>query len=275
MLSTFAYVANHPLNRRRPVRALARLAAWQLRSRLAGEVEVAWIGGARLVARRGMTGATGNIYCGLHEFADMALVLHLLNPGDVFVDAGANVGSYSILAAKLRGATVQAFEPDPGTAASLRRNIAANAIESLVTVHETALGEVPGVARFTIGLDTMNRIAGDGEAAQEVPIRPLDAFSLQPTFMKFDLEGFEGPAFRGAEQTLAQPSLIALITELADEVVTSLLGRHGFVRREYDPLTRRFDETPAMANALFVRDLEACQARVAAAPRITVNGVTF
>jgi FkbM family methyltransferase len=275
MLSTFTYVANHPLNRRRPVRALARLAAWQLRSRLAREVEVDWIGGAKLVARRGMTGATGNIYCGLHEFADMALLLHLVQPDDVFVDAGANIGSYSILAAKLRGASVHAFEPDPSTAASLRRNVEANAIDALVTVHQTALGETSGVARFTVGLDTTNRIAEAGEAAQEVPIRPLDEFGLSPAFMKFDLEGFEGPALRGAERTLDRPELIALITELADEEVTGLMTRHGFTRRGYDPFTRQFEDQAEMGNALFVRDEAACQARVAAAPRMDFNGVTF
>jgi FkbM family methyltransferase len=275
MLSTFAFVANHPLNRERPLRALGRLAAWQIRSRLSREVEVPWIGGARLVARRGMTGVTGNIYCGLHEFADMGLLLHLLRPGDLFVDAGANVGSYSILAAKVCGALTHAFEPDPGTAASLRRNLKANAIQSAVTVHELALGAAAGRVRFTMGLDTMNRMAGPDEPSQEVPVAPLDTFSLAPVFMKFDLEGFEGPALRGAEQTLAQSSLIALLTELADEEVSSLLTRHGFRRRGYDPFTRRFGEPGVGAHARFVRDLSACEARVAAAGKLTVNGVTF
>lgn len=46
-----------------------------------------------------MTGATGNWYCGLQEYEDMSFVLHALRPGDLFVDVGANIGSYSILAA--------------------------------------------------------------------------------------------------------------------------------------------------------------------------------
>ena len=48
-----------------------------------------WIEGSKLAARNGMTGATGNIYCGLHEFVDMAFLLHLLRPSDLFVDVGA------------------------------------------------------------------------------------------------------------------------------------------------------------------------------------------
>lgn len=61
------------------------------------EVQFDWIEGARLMVRNGMTGATGNIYCGLHEFTDMSFVLHLLRPDDLFVDVGANIGSYTVL----------------------------------------------------------------------------------------------------------------------------------------------------------------------------------
>jgi hypothetical protein len=50
-------------------------------------------------ATSGMTGATGNLYVGLHEFEEMAFLLHFLRPGDLFADVGANVGSYTILAA--------------------------------------------------------------------------------------------------------------------------------------------------------------------------------
>ena len=60
-----------------------------------------------------MTGATGNIYTGLHEFEDMMFLLHLLRPGDIFVDAGANIGSYTVLASAVVGAKSISFEPVP------------------------------------------------------------------------------------------------------------------------------------------------------------------
>jgi hypothetical protein len=41
---------------------------------------------------------SGNIYAGLHEFGDMAFVLHFLRAGDLFADVGANIGSYTVLA---------------------------------------------------------------------------------------------------------------------------------------------------------------------------------
>ena len=57
-----------------------------------------------------MYGATGNIYCGLHDFEEMSFLMHFLRAGDVFADVGVNVGAYSMLAASV-GARAIAFEP--------------------------------------------------------------------------------------------------------------------------------------------------------------------
>ncbi len=78
---------------------MTRFLRWQLGSRLLRmPLLVPWVGNTSLVIEAGMTGATMNFYCGLHEAVDMALVLHALQPGDVFLDVGANVGTYTILA---------------------------------------------------------------------------------------------------------------------------------------------------------------------------------
>jgi hypothetical protein len=69
-----------------------------LRSRLQGETIFHWVGGQRLAIRHGMTGATQNIYVGLHEFADTMLPLHFLREGDLFLGIGANVGTYTVIA---------------------------------------------------------------------------------------------------------------------------------------------------------------------------------
>jgi hypothetical protein len=100
---TLRFIVQHPLSSKRPAAARLRYIRWQIESRLRPEVEFTWIEGSKLVVRNGMTGATGNIHCGLHEFADMVFLLHLLRPGDLFVDVGANIGSYSVLASAVCG----------------------------------------------------------------------------------------------------------------------------------------------------------------------------
>ena len=87
------FFASHPLTHTSPIKAWQRWLSWQIKSRLRDEVIVPWIGGQLLAVRRGMTGATGNVYAGLHEFADMMFLLHFLRERDLFLDIGANVGT--------------------------------------------------------------------------------------------------------------------------------------------------------------------------------------
>jgi hypothetical protein len=154
------FLANHPLTRRRRLSAMARVLRWQIVSRFREEVILDWIGGTRFAARRGMTGITGNIYAGLHEFSDMAFVLHFLRPHDLFVDVGANVGSYTILASGVVGCRTVAFEPDPEAAAALERNVALDRIAERVETRRAAVGDRDGTIRFSVGLDTVNHVEG-------------------------------------------------------------------------------------------------------------------
>ena len=259
LFSTLKYITSHPLNSGHPVRAVSRFARWQIESRLKDEIEVEWIEGSRLMVKRGMTGATGNIYCGLHEFVDMAFLLHVLRPGDLFVDIGANIGSYTVLASKVCGARTICVEPDPVTAAALRRNIAANGIENRVNVEETALGGSEGTVKFTVGLDTINRVAGQEDTnVQEVRLVRLDAVldGEQPVLIKMDVEGFESEVLRGAAETLAKSSLLGIITEDTEPGVVDTLAEHGFSRWYYDPFNRELSQSGPLQqsnNGIFLR----------------------
>lgn len=156
----------------------------------------------RLAARRGMTGATGNIYAGLHEFADMAFTLHFLRPDDLFLDVGANIGSYTLLASGVCKARTIAFEPDPQTMALLRRNIDLNGLDGRVLLEQTAVGAEDGEVEFTLGRDTCNQVTqGNAERTQRVSMRTLDTVAglTPPTMIKVDVEGYEADVFRGAQ----------------------------------------------------------------------------
>ena len=82
-----------------------------------------------------MTGATGNIYTGLHEFQEMSFLLHMLRHDDLFVDVGANIGSYTVLASAVIGAKSISIEPIPNAFRNLMQNIILNDIKVRVTAH--------------------------------------------------------------------------------------------------------------------------------------------
>lgn len=280
LMSTLRFIGAHPLASRRPLAAYGRFVRWQIESRLKDEVTFDWIGNAKLVARNGMTGATGNIYCGLHEFADMGFLLHLLRQDDLFIDVGANIGSYSILASAVCGSRVIACEPDPDSARALRRNVMASNVEDRVEIFEGAVGASSGRGRLSIGQDTTNRmLEGDQTAGREVNVISLDAVigDRSPMLIKIDVEGFEPEVIRGGAVTLRKPSLKAIIIETVTPEIEEAFEAHGFARAAYEPFSRcltRCDgvtKTSGVGNALFVRgELELL---LTAAPARSVAGV--
>lgn len=225
-----------------------------------------------------MTGATGNIYCGLHEYADMAFVLHLLRKGDLFLDLGANIGSYTILASKISGAHTIAVEPDSQTVLHLRRNVEANGMGDLVEIVEAALGAEHGMARFSIGRDTTNQVVADVSLnSREVKLMPLDVIvgNREPVMIKMDVEGYEAQVLKGARETLRKPSLIAIETETSDADVLGILTGAGFERYCYDARSREIAHEPfgtSASNALYLRDIASVKSRLAQAPRHQILG---
>jgi FkbM family methyltransferase len=273
--------STHPLTRHAPIKAWARFASWQVRSRLQEEIVLPWVAGRSLAVRHGMTGATQNIYVGLQEFVDMMLTVHFLRKGDLFLDVGANVGSYTVLASGVCEATTWAFEPDPGTTRFLRRNIEINHLNSLVTVFELALGSSSGEITFTLGLGPMNRVADDDDVnVQTVRQEQLDTLigAADPVMIKMDVESYEEEVLKGAEGVLKRQCLKCLTLETVTPAVSEMLQKAGFQRAYYDPFTRRIDRQPAdllSNNSIFIRDWLFVAERLETARSIHVLGLTI
>jgi predicted RNA methylase len=80
---------------------------------------------------------TGQNYLnGKGELAVQQALAARIQPGEVFYDLGANIGLFSLMAARLVGASgeVYSFEPDPVNAARLRRNVAQNRLTNVTVV---------------------------------------------------------------------------------------------------------------------------------------------
>lgn len=288
LASMVRFIWQHPLNARGRFAAIGRVIRWQLGSRLLpGVVALPYVEGTRLFASRGMTGATGNWYCGLHEFAEMAFVLHVLRQDEHFVDVGANVGSYTVLAAGAAGARTTAVEPVPSTFEHLRRNVALNGLDEHVRCRQAGLSDHEGVLRFTNTLDTVNHVLAPGEdlPAVDVPVTTLDALVSNdvPVLVKIDVEGHERAVLAGGERTLADSRLLAVIMEtngsgarygVSDDELVAIMSRHGFAPCGYEPFTRQLTAgKPAGGNTVFVRNGDAVNQKLRTARRYAlING---
>lgn len=282
--STLQFLLEHPLTKDRPLRALWRFGSWQLRSRLFPRPTVIpWIGNTQLWINRGWTGVTGNYYVGLHEFEDMAFLLHLLRPGDVFADVGANMGTYTLLASGVCGAYTYSFEPVPATYQRLVANIELNQLQTRCQPHQMAAGAQKGEISFTQGQDTTNHVAVAGESdVITVPVCALDEqLDKTPLLIKIDVEGFETEVIKGAQGLLRDAGLKAIIIELNgsggrygyDEVaIHQQLLNLGFMACTYTPFHRHLQVVADFGshNTIYCRDIVWVKHRLQEAKQVQV-----
>lgn len=240
-----------------------------------------------------MTGATGNIYFGLHEFEEMGFLLHFLRREDLFVDVGANVGSYTVLASGVCGAKSICFEPVPNTFEHLANNIVVNKLNALVTLYNESVGATRGSLGFTSGLDTVNHVVPHAESEADktiqVKVDSLDA-KLQENYsnmlIKIDVEGFETAVLEGMQNTFAKDCVKTIIIELngsgtrygfSDEIIHQQLTNHHFLPYSYNPLKRKLCKlsTFSNTNTIYIRDLKLVEQRIANAKNISVFSKSF
>jgi FkbM family methyltransferase len=232
--SVASFVWNHPANRGRRGRALARAAGWQLYKRATGRtLDVGVYDGYKLRCYRDSTSASGVIYAaGYPDWIEMSFLRHYLRPGDGFVDVGANIGVYTILAASRVGPTgrVASFEPGPETLRRLRGNVELNGLKN-VEVHPVAVSDRAGTVSFDLAGGTTGHLArGKGAAsAVEMETVRLDDVLRGGGWAagKMDIEGAEPLALRGAERLLGEMSPPVWLLE-----VNGLLRRYGFTEAE-------------------------------------------
>ena len=94
---------------------------------------------------------------GVWEPYETSLVLQLLQPGHVFVDVGANIGYFSLLAATRVGdsGTVYAFEPDPSNYALLMASAKHNGLAHIICAEQAGLAETAGEAKLYLSEDNL------------------------------------------------------------------------------------------------------------------------
>jgi FkbM family methyltransferase len=150
----------------------------------------------------------------LQRFARPALAPLLdaaLPPGGVFADAGANLGLYTLWAARLVGSAgrVLAFEPMPEVRECLERNVALNGFDN-VKIVAAGVGAEPGrvtLYRLPGASGVTSRYMTAQGPPTEVPVTTLDAEfppgSRPPDLVKIDVEGMELEVLHGAQRLLS------------------------------------------------------------------------
>lgn len=178
-------------------------------------------------------------YFGVWEPVLTDYIQRTLKTGDVFIDIGANIGYYTILASRLVGASGQVFaiEASPSICASLRHHIALNAASNVTVINAAIyreraelplyMHEATNIGATTIMADVAQRRDTAIEAVvQAMPL--ADAVPVQDIrrarMIKIDVEGAEWPVLQGIADLLAHMSPE---TELVIEIDPQALRDQG------------------------------------------------
>ena len=186
---------------------------------------------------------------GLYEITVSEILARLIAPGDVVVDAGANIGYMSILMGRCAGARgkLLSFEPHPALFPFLEDNVEAARRRgdfASVTLHKVALSEVRGEAVLSLPQDFglnegIARLVGggsDGENAAngiKVPTETLDNVLTGVTVavIKLDVEEHEAAVLRGTARMLREHRIRHIIYEDFQgptSEAANLLRGHGY-----------------------------------------------
>lgn len=179
----------------------------------------------------------------------------LMRPGDLVVDAGANIGALAIPLA-LAGARVLAVEPQPELFDLLLLNVQLAGVADRVACHNVALGAEPGTLWLpALDYDQQNNFGGvplfpteaaiardcHGMAGRPVPATTLDLLLEDqgaPALVKADVEGMEPEVLLGAARTLSTRPTLYLEADRPERrgELEQLLRRAGYGWQEHKPL---------------------------------------
>jgi FkbM family methyltransferase len=173
-------------------------------------------------------------FLGAYEPLETYLFTRLLEPGMTVIDAGANVGQYTLLAATAVGpfGAVHAFEPVPNTFARLGHHIQINKLTN-IHAYRVALWHEPGTVQLGRAPDMTDNAGAysigvtDGTSPIQAPALRLDDYARRHGlsrvgFVKMDIEGAEWFALQGMLALLRRDRPFLLL-----EINRAALGRLG------------------------------------------------
>jgi len=189
-----------------------------------------------------------------HDIIVAELIQERLCDGGVFVDVGANIGYFSLMAAGLPDVHVLAFEPSPRELSRLYTNLTLNHLPGTITVYPYGLSGEACSLPLHLSSDVnpmMNSVADLGQFMKYVEtvqcyFMPFDdlvppSLANRVRLCKIDVEGYEVPVLQGFSSSIDEMPDAAFIVEISPSFLAQTGNRpcqiyeffesHGFVPR--------------------------------------------
>jgi len=151
-----------------------------------------------------------------------------------FFDVGANIGFYSLIAAKSSCSKIFAFEPHPYTYQLMNENIQINNFSNKIKSQPYALGCIDGIVSYTDfpGSSLNHVIENPAAKTIEVKITRGDSFCnkylLVPEVIKIDVEGYENEVIMGFGSLIEKAHILLIECNKVQEIANYLCTKKGF-----------------------------------------------
>lgn len=194
------------------------------------------------------TGPTSTFYHGVNEPRDMLFLSAILNERYQFIDVGANIGLFTLLASKCNVSKIIAVEPDKSNFHQLKSNLKSWNVTNC-SLFNCALGSHNGKVELfghdvSVRAKYVSEVVSEGEGAVECLsldglISNCDGYNR---IIKIDTEGFELMVLMGGLDTIAQWDTKIIIIEINDNLdsaddkreIFRILNQNGFFAYMYD-----------------------------------------
>lgn len=201
-------------------------------------------------------GRAFDIY-GEYAQSEMELLAHFIQPGQIVMDIGANIGAHTLYFAQTVGpeGRVVSFEPQRQVFQTLCANVALNNLNNVLTFHAGA-GEAPGTAMVPIpdyakegNFGGVSLLGGQGgEAVQVMTLDQIGVPAL--SLVKIDVEGMELSVLKGAAQSIAQHKPVLYVENDRKDKSPALIDYIlGLGYRAYWHIAPLFNPNNAFAHA--------------------------
>jgi FkbM family methyltransferase len=223
-IASLIKVLNHPLNRNQKLATLGRIGWWKCNQwffHLPAKVAIS--PKSSLLCYPETSFGSYVVYARLPEYAETQFLGFYLKPSDSFLDIGAHLGEYAILAAeKIERGTIIAFEPTPQSRVYLTENLALNNLSGRVLIDERAVSTKAGTAFFALEAEAeVNHLVTKSSRVKKLRIKTVSLDTVigkanlkQVGLVKIDVEGAELAVLKGASKSLKRAVIKAMILEV-------------------------------------------------------------
>lgn len=221
-INSIKYIWSHPNNQHKKTQSILKYFGYKLYKILKLKpIDIEILQGVKIRCFPKSYTSDCVIHCGLYDYNEMHFMIRYLREEDSFLDIGANIGIYSIIAAsKINSGSIYSFEALPENYARLQENIKLNRFQQ-VHAYPIAISDNKGTVALNIGEgDSLPFISNSHttntiSVATETLDNLLDNQDIsQLTLAKIDIEGAELLALKGAANLLEKQRPIVWIMEI-------------------------------------------------------------